>query len=85
MGMRKLPYAIAAFTLYALSLGLLGFIFKTLPTGITYAVWSGLGTAAIATVGILYFDESVSYLKFLFIILILVGCVGLNLLSDTNA
>jgi small multidrug resistance pump len=42
-------------------------------------VWSGVGTALIATIGILYFREAVTALKLVSVLLIIVGVVGLNL------
>ena len=43
------------------------------------AVWPGVGTALIAGIGILYFKEAASALKFISIVLIIAGVVGLNL------
>jgi small multidrug resistance pump len=55
--------------------------FQSLEMGFVYAVWSGVGTAAAAVIGVAMFHESFSPLKFACIALIVVGVVGLNLAS----
>ena len=41
--------------------------------------WAGLGTALIATIGIVYFHESATLLKIISLLLIIAGVVGLHL------
>ena len=50
-----------------------------LPVGIAYAIWSGLGTALIVVVGILWFGEALTWARAVSILLILIGVIGLNL------
>ena len=64
---------------YALSLGCLTLALKHIEVSTAYAVWSGVGTVLIATIGILWFKEPVSMLKIGSIALIILGVVGLNL------
>ncbi|MFC4058134.1 DMT family transporter [Planomonospora corallina] len=47
--------------------------------GTAYAVWSGVGTAAIAAIGVLFLGESLSLAKVAGIVLIVAGVVVLNL------
>lgn len=47
--------------------------------GVVNAVFSGTGTALVAIIGILLFDESVSVLKFIGIGLIILGAISINL------
>ena len=63
---------VGAFFLLALSL-------KRLDVSVAYAIWAGLGTAAIAVIGFFFFHESVTLLKVVSLGLIVVGVVGLNL------
>ena len=63
---------------YALSFWLLALILKDLDIGFVYAVWSGVGTALIAAIGIFAFGESATALKFASVALIIAGVVGLN-------
>ena len=64
---------------YAVSIWLLAIIVRTIPVSVTYAIWSGLGTAAVAVIGTMFLGEQVSPLKVLSLALIVVGVVGLNL------
>ena len=54
---------------------------KTLEVGIVYAIWSGVGTALIAVVGILAFGESVTAFKILGLLLIIGGTFLLRFAS----
>ena len=67
---------------YAISFFLLAQVLKHLPVGLTYAVWSAVGTALIATFGIVAWGESATVLKFASLGLIIMGVVGLNLTSS---
>ena len=48
------------------------------------AVWSGLGIAFIASVGILYFREPLTLMKMGSLALIVAGVVGLNLVGEAR-
>jgi small multidrug resistance pump len=52
---------------------------KSLDISIVYAIWSGLGTALIAAIGIIWFQESWSLLKLASLALIIAGIAGLHL------
>ena len=72
------------FALCALvSFGLLTMALKKLEVGSAYAVWTGLGAAGTAVVGMWALGESVSPLKLLSIGLILAGVIGLSLSGVT--
>ena len=47
--------------------------------GVAYAVWAGAGTALVAAIGVLYFREAITLLKFISLGLIILGVVGLKL------
>lgn len=64
---------------YAFSIWLLTLVVRVIPVSITYAIWAGLGTAAIAVVGVMFLDEPLSALKVTAIALIIGGVVMLNL------
>ena len=63
---------------YALSIWLLTIVVKEIPVSVTYAIWAGLGTAAIAVVGVVFLDEPVNMLKVVALALIIGGVVLLN-------
>ncbi|MFC5677314.1 DMT family transporter [Aeromicrobium endophyticum] len=64
---------------YALSIWLLTLVVKQIPVSVTYAIWAGVGTAAIAVVGVVFLDEPVTALKVVAIALIIAGVVLINL------
>jgi small multidrug resistance pump len=64
---------------YALSIWLLSVVVRTLPVSVAYAVWAGLGTAAVAVIGYLWLGESMGWVKAVSLGLIVAGVVGLNL------
>lgn len=78
-GFKNLKYTILTVVTVSLSIFLLSIAIKTLPLGIAYAVWTGLGTIFNVTVGIFVFKESREWKKMLFMSLILIGVVGLRL------
>lgn len=61
---------------YCLSLSL-----KTIPLGTAYAIWSGVGTALTALVGVIVYKENFNLKKALGLVLIIGGVVVLKLSS----
>lgn len=72
-------WSAAALLGYAVSIGLLAVVVKTIPVSLTYAVWSGAGTALVAMLGLLFLGESLSRMQLGSLVLIIVGVVGLNM------
>ncbi|KAA1374876.1 DMT family transporter [Aeromicrobium fastidiosum] len=64
---------------YAVSIWLLTLVVREIPVSVTYAIWAGAGTAAIAVVGVIFLDEPVTVLKIVAISLIIAGVVLINL------
>ncbi len=83
-GFSKLVPSILLVVFYGLSFAALAFTLKKIEVGVAYAVWSGLGTALIATVGILWFKEPLTAIKIISIGLIILGVVGLNLSGEVH-
>ena len=52
---------------------------KTLPVGVVYAIWAGVGILAAVVIGLFAFSEKLAFIQYIFIVLILVGAVGLRL------
>lgn len=77
---RPLPTALM-FLGYLASIGLLSLSLRRLEVSVSYAIWSGLGTALITLVGWVWFHEAMSLGKVVSIALIIAGVVGLNLQS----
>jgi small multidrug resistance pump len=90
-GFTRLVPSIAIFALYGLSLScftvalkglplsVASAALKGLPLSVASAVWSGVGTSLVAIIGFTWFKEPVTFAKVAFIVLILVGVIGLNL------
>ncbi|GIQ71513.1 QacE family quaternary ammonium compound efflux SMR transporter [Xylanibacillus composti] len=55
---------------------------RYLPVGTVYAVFVGLGTAGTVVADILLFDAQAHLLKLVLIALLLIGVIGLKLLSE---
>jgi small multidrug resistance pump len=70
---------------YGLSIWLLALVVRTLPVSMTYAIWAGLGTAAVAVVGACFLGESMGWVKIVSLALIIAGVVGLNLVGSAGA
>ncbi|MFC6990497.1 DMT family transporter [Haladaptatus sp. GCM10025707] len=64
-----------------ISMVLLAKAVETLPVGTAYAVWTGIGAVGTAILGMYLFDEPATVARLGFIGLIVVGIVGLNLVS----
>jgi quaternary ammonium compound-resistance protein SugE len=60
------------------SMVLLGLAVRVLPLGTAYAVWTGIGTVGTAILGIALFHEPFTFLRVLFIGLIVAGIIGLK-------
>ena len=54
---------------------------ETLPMGMSYAVWTGIGAAGGAILGMIFYKESAAPLRLLFLGLIIASVVGLKLVS----
>ncbi len=63
----------------AVSFLLLSWALRTLPVGTAYAVWTGIGAAGTATIGLLFLGQPRDALRLGSIALIIAGVVGLQL------
>lgn len=61
---------------YFLSLAL-----RNLPLGTAYAIWTGIGTVGTVILGIILFKEPVDMARLMFIGLIVIGIIGLKIVS----
>ncbi|HWK39820.1 MAG TPA: multidrug efflux SMR transporter [Hyphomicrobium sp.] len=63
------------------SVFLLSLSLRTLPVGTGYAVWTGIGAAGTALVGVAFLGDSAAPIRMLCIGLILAGVIGLKMIS----
>lgn len=82
-GFTKLWPSMAVVVAYGFSIWLLALTLKHVSLGVTYAVWSGVGTALVACVGFVFLDESVTFIKIASIFVIVAGVGGLYLSEGT--
>ena len=75
---RSVP-TLGMFALYGLSFIPMTIALKEMEIGAVYAIWSAVGTAAVAVLGVIVFHEQASPLKAIAIVLIIAGVVCLNL------
>ena len=68
---------------YGLAFYFLSLTLRTLPIGVAYAVWSGIGVALISLIGCIVFGQSLGGYEIAGIGFIVVGVVLLNLCSNT--
>ena len=76
--------SVLIFVFYAGAFSLNVMVIRVLGLGITYAVWSGVGTLATAAIGCLVFDEPATALKLASAALIVAGVMGMHLAARTT-
>lgn len=78
-GFSKLLPSLGVVVGYVTAFALLGQTLKTVPVSVAYALWSAMGTALIAAIGITLMGEPVTILTIVGLGLIIVGVVTLHL------
>ena len=80
-GFPKPGWTVAFAITAAASLAGLAYALKSLPVGSAYAVWTGIGAAGTAILGILFLGESGGLFRVLSLSLIVAGVIGLRVSS----
>ena len=83
-GFHNLVPSIITVVGYIASLLLLSAALNKLPLGTAYAVWTGIGIIGTTVLGIVLFREQLTLLQGVFILLIVVGIVGLKLTGSNS-
>ena len=83
-GFSNLVPSVLVIFFYALSIIALTFAVNRLEVSVAYAVWSGMGTALVAMIGLWFFQESVTSVKVVALGLIIVGVVMLHLADESH-
>jgi len=84
-GFTKLVPSVVVVVGYGLAFYCLSIALRSIPVGIAYAVWAGVGIALVAAVGWVVYGQKLDAWALLGIGLILSGVMVLNLLSKTGA
>ena len=80
-GFSRLVPSVLTVAAMIVSLALLGLALKTLPVGTAYAIWTGVGAVGTAILGIVLFADPATLPRLACIGLIVVGIVGLKVVS----
>jgi small multidrug resistance pump len=78
-GFTRLGPSRAVVLCYVASFAMLSVALRGIELSIAYALWSGVGTAVVAAIGILWFGESAGAWKLMCLALIVLGVAGLHL------
>lgn len=70
--------SVGVFVCYGTALAGLTIVLKYIDLSVAYAIWSGVGVALIAIIGIVYFKEPVTAQRIICLLMIIIGVVGLQ-------
>lgn len=84
-GFTRLWPSVWTVAIMLLSFVLLSRAMVHLPVGTAYAVWTGIGAAGTAILGVVLFNESRDPLRLLCLVLIVLGILGLKFLANRPA
>jgi len=82
-GMTRIVPTIVCLIGYAAAFYLLSLTLRTVPVGVAYAIWSGVGIVLIALIGTFWFKQPIDVAAILGMILIVAGVGVISLFSRT--
>ena len=82
-GFTRLGPSLIVVVAYGLAFYFLSMTLKSIPVGIAYAVWSGIGVTLVALISWLIFGQKLDLAAMLGMGLIIAGVIVLNLFSNT--
>lgn len=80
-GLTKLGWAVAFVLLSIVSFALLTLASRQIPLGTAYAVWTGIGAAGTAAIGIIWFKDPATFWRIFFLAALIGSLIGLKLSS----
>jgi small multidrug resistance pump len=83
-GFTKLYPSIITFVLWAAGLTIFIFALNNFDLSFAYAIWAGVGILGVSLIGIFFFKEPYNMIKIVFIIIIVIGVIGLNINEIIN-
>jgi quaternary ammonium compound-resistance protein SugE len=84
-GFSRLWPSIFTIVMMIVSFQLLSLSMKSIPVGTAYAVWTGIGAAGVALLGMVLFGESRDVMRIVCLLLIVSGVIGLKVFSGEAA
>ncbi|MEN1726940.1 MAG: multidrug efflux SMR transporter [Pseudomonadota bacterium] len=82
-GFTRLAPSIAVVLSYMVAFYMLSLTLKSIPVGVAYAIWAGVGVALITLVGLIAFRQSLDLPAVIGIVMIVGGVLVINLFSNT--
>lgn len=83
-GFSKVGISVVTVVVMILSFVLLSQAMKQLPLGTAYGIWTGIGAAGTAILGIVFLNEPRDFIRIVCILLIVAGVVGLKVFSEVK-
>ena len=77
-GFTKLGPSVASVVIGLLSFYLLNRSLAGLPLGTAYAVWTGIGAAGTALIGVAFYGEPTSFMRLVCLAMLILGIIGLK-------
>ena len=77
----KLGYSIVTIAGMILSFVFLARALKELPMSLAYPIWTGIGAVGTVIVGVVFLKDQLSPLAYLFLVLVIIGIIGLKMTS----
>lgn len=84
-GFSRLWPSICMFLFYGASFTCLNYALRYIDMSVAYATWSGIGIVTISAAGVWLFHERLSMGSMLWMLVIVVGVVGLNISAKAHA
>ncbi len=84
-GFTRLSWSIVVVAGYGLAFFFLSLTLRTIPVGIAYAVWSGVGVVLISLAGWIFYRQPLDTAAIVGIVLITAGVIVLNVFSKSAA
>lgn len=81
-GFSKLYPIVIVIIGYTISFLLLSLVLRTIPMGIAYSCWAGLGIVFITFTGYFFYNQKINIYAIIGIILIIVGIILINIFSE---
>ena len=81
-GFTRLLYTVGFLVTTLISFYCLTRAMQTIPMGTAYAIWTGVGAAGVIMIGILFFDEALTWQRLTLLSLLAVSVVGLKLTTS---
>jgi len=81
-GFTRLWPSVATVACMIVSFQFLSLALKTIPLGTAYAIWTGIGAAGTAVLGMIFFHEPREGARIICLLLIIAGTVGLKLFAS---